>query len=156
VTTMMMPTLTSSARAALTARLADLQAQRAQTALEAIPAGGAGDAADHAGNIEALVRLGELDLKIGELQAQLQVPDAAAGSAAAAEIGSLVTLRFEDEDETSDYLIGLVEQSSGDVSVITPSSPLGSVLIGARPGDRLTYRVASGASLTVTLEAIAG
>lgn len=156
MTTMIMPSLSRSARAALTARLDDLQAQRTQTAIEAIPAGGSGDAADHAGNVEALVRLGELDSKIAALQVQLQAPDADVQGASVAEVGSLVTIRFEDDDETSDYLIGLVEQSGGDVQVITPTSPLGSVLLGASPGAKLSYKVASGARLTVTLEAIAG
>ena len=40
--------------------------------------------------------------------------------------------------------------------MITPTSPLGEVLLGARPGDELTYRVASGATMTVTLVGIAG
>ncbi|HEX2903993.1 MAG TPA: GreA/GreB family elongation factor [Jatrophihabitans sp.] len=153
---MLMPSLSKSARAALSARLADLEVQRAQTAIEAIPAGGAGDAADHAGNVEALVRLGELDAKIAALQVQLQAPDAADAGAGVAEIGSMVTIRFEDDEDTSDYVIGLVEQSSGGVQVITPTSPLGSVLLGARPGDVLSYKVATGATMTVTLEAIAG
>ncbi len=156
MTIMIMPSLSSSARAALMARLEDLQNQRVQTAIEAIPAGGSGDAADHAGNVEALVRLGELDSKIAALQVQLQAPDATSAAASVAEVGSLVTIRFDDDEETSDYLIGLVEQSGGDVQVITPTSPLGSVLVGARPGDTLSYKVASGALLTVTLEAIAG
>ena len=73
---MIMPSLSSSARAALMARLEDLQAQRVQTAIESIPPGGSGDAADHAGNVEALVRLGELDARIAALQVQLQAPDA--------------------------------------------------------------------------------
>ena len=36
------------------------------------------------------------------------------------------------------------------VEVITPTSPLGVVLLGARPGDELTYKVASGARITVS------
>jgi len=153
---MIMPSLSSSARAALAARLEDLQAQRAQVAIESIPATGAGDAADHAGNVEALVRLGELDARIAALQVQLQAPEADGAPAAAAGLGSMVRIRFDDDDETQDYLIGLVEQAGSGVEVITPTSPLGSVLLGARPGDRLSYKVASGAILQVTLEEIAG
>src|SRR6185437_1081298 len=151
---MIMPTLSRSARAALLARLEDLQEQRAQVALESIPATGAGDAADHAGNVEALVRLGELDARIAALQVQLQAPEADGGPAAAAALGSVI--RFDGDDETQDFLIGLVEQAGSGVEVVTPTSPLGSVLLGARPGDRLSYKVASGAILQVTLEEIAG
>ena len=153
--TMIVPSLSPSAHAALAARLEDLQAQRVQTAIESIPPGGAGDAADHAGNVEALIRLGELDARIASLQLQLQAPVTQAPPAQAAEIGSLVTLRFPDDEEDQQFLMGLVEQAGPGVEVITPTSPLGMVLLGARPGDELTYRVASGASMTVTLVAIA-
>ncbi|MEO6501222.1 MAG: GreA/GreB family elongation factor [Jatrophihabitantaceae bacterium] len=154
--TMIVPSLSPSAHAALLARLEDLNAQRVQTALESIPPGGSGDAADHAGNVEALIRLGELDARIAALQVQLQAPIAEATVAQVAEIGSLVTLRFSDDDSDQQYLIGLVEQAGPGVEVITPTSPLGAVLLGARPGDELTYRVASGTSMTVTLVEIAG
>jgi len=156
MTMTIMPSLSRSARAALLARLEDLQAQRAQVAIESIPATGAGDAADHAGNVEALVRLGELDARIAALQVQLQAPEADARPASVVELGSLVRIRFDDDEETQDYLIGLVEQAGSGVEVITPTSPLGSVLLGARPGDRLSYKVASGAIMHVTLEEIAG
>ncbi|MGI8667872.1 MAG: GreA/GreB family elongation factor [Jatrophihabitans sp.] len=152
---MIMPSLSSSARTALIARLEDLQAQRVQTAIESIPPGGSGDAADHAGNVEALIRLGELDVRIAALQVQLQAPDATIANATAAEVGSLVTIQFDDDGETQDYLIGLVEQAGSGVEVITPASPLGSVLLGAQPGDQLSYKVASGATLTVRLVGIA-
>jgi transcription elongation factor GreA len=154
--TMIMPSLSPSARAALVARLEDLQAQRVQTAIESIPPGGSGDAADHAGNVEALIRLGELDSRIAALQVQLQAPIVESAKAQEVEIGSLVTIRFADDEENQRFLIGLVEQAGAGVEVITPSSPLGSVLLGARPGDELTYRVASGASMSVTLVEIAG
>jgi transcription elongation factor GreA len=87
---------------------------------------------------------------------QLQAPVAESQPASVAELGSLVRLRFDDDPDTADYLIGLVEQAGSGVEVITPSSPLGSVLLGARPGDRLSYKVATGAVMHVTLEEIAG
>ena len=152
--TLFMPSLSSSARTALLARLEDLQTQRVQTALESIPPSGSGDAADHAGNVEALIRLGELDTKIAAIQVQLQAPEAEIGVAAAAEIGSHVTIKFSDDDETQEFLIGLVEQAGPGVEVITPTSPLGTVLLGARPGDEVSYRVGRG-TMTVTLVAIA-
>ena len=120
------------------------------------PRNGAPITVDHAGNVEALVRLGELDARIAALQVQLQAPDADGQPASAAEPGSTVRIRFDDDPDTQDYLIGLVEQAGSGVEVITPSSPLGSVLLGARPGDRLSYKVANGTVLHVTLEEIAG
>lgn len=153
---MIMTSISTSARDALLVRLEDLQRQREQAAIESIPPSGSGDAADHAGNVEALIRLEELDTRIAALQVQLQAPVTDAPKAFAAEIGSTVTIKFSDDEETQDFLIGLVEQAAAGVQVITLTSPLGQVLLGARPGDELTYRVASGNSITVTLIDIAG
>jgi transcription elongation factor GreA len=152
--TITLPALSPSARAALDARLTDLQAQRTQAAFEAIPPGGSGDAADHAGNVEALIRLEELDARIAALQVQLQAPVSAAPSSTAAEIGSRVTIRFDGDADTEDFLIGFVEQAAGGVDVITPSSPLGSVLLGARPGQELNYRGSNGNALQATLVSV--
>jgi len=152
--TMTLPALSPSARDALEARLADLKSQRAQAALESIPPGGSGDAADHAGNVEALIRLEELDVRIANLQLQLQAPIVEVANVAAAEIGSRVTLRFGDDEEPEEFLIGFVEQASARVDVVTPSSPLGTVLLGAHPGQRLNYRSSNGAEITATLIAV--
>jgi transcription elongation factor GreA len=146
--------LSKSARIALQARLADLKAQRAQAALESIPQAGTGDAADHAGNIDALIRLGELDARIADLELQLQAPVVESADPLAAAVGSQVTLRFGPGETPETFLIGRVEQASSGIDVITPNSPLGSVLLGARAGDEVTYRAANGKTLAVTLVSV--
>jgi transcription elongation factor GreA len=153
--TMGMLALSASARDALTARLAELEVQRVQAAQESIPAGGSGDAADHAVNVDALIRLEKLESRIAELQLQLQAPIAETATATSVAIGSVVTVSFGPEEEPEDFLIGLVEQAAPGVEVITPSSPLGSVLLGAEPGQQVTYRAANGKTLTATLVAVA-
>lgn len=153
--TLTMTALSPSARAALTARLADLEIQRAQAAQESIPAGGSGDAADHAVNVDALIRLEELEARIASLHVQLQAPVADSSSTSSAEIGSVVTVSFGPTEEPEDFLIGLVEQAAPGVEVITPTSPLGSVLLGAEPGQQVTYRAANGVTITATLLAVA-
>jgi transcription elongation factor GreA len=58
-------------------------------------------------------------------------------------LGSVVAIVFEgDSDSDAEkYLIGHVEEKSENdsVSVMSPSSPLGSALLGAKEGDVVTY-----------------
>lgn len=151
--TMTLPALTTSGRAALTARLADLTAQRAEIFEESVPSSGPGDAADRSGHVDALSRLADLDARIAAIGLQLQAPTPPAGDEPhdAVDFGSRVRVRFGPGEAPEEFLIGLVEQSGPDTDVITPTSPLGQALLGARPGDKVTYRAANGASITATL-----
>lgn len=138
--------LTASARAALTSRLDDRLSQRVEALQESTAIGGTGDAADRAGNVEAIIRLEDLDARIAGLREQLSAPAAVDSGDDSVQVGSSVGVRFA----------ALLEQSSGDVDVITPASPLGGALLGARAGDSVAYRAASGATLTVELVTVSG
>lgn len=148
--------LSAPARAAVAARLDDLLAQRVALFAESTSTGGTGDAADRAGNVEAIIRLEELDARIGALREQLSAPEAEAVDDDTVRLGSRVTIRFAEDEVPEPFLVGLLEQSGGSVDVITPASPLGRALLGARPGDSVVYRAASGAPLTATLVEVAG
>jgi len=153
--------LTTSARTALSARLNDLLTQRIQVFQESTATGGTGDAADRAGNVEAIIRLEDLDARIALLHLQLSAP-AAQDSAAehlgddTVHVGSSVDIRFAPAEAAESFLIGMLEQSGADIEVITPASPLGRALLGARAGQTVSYRAASGATLTVELVAVTG
>lgn len=74
----------------------------------------------------------------------------------AAMSGSIVTLRYEDDDEddAETYLIGSIEERHDDVDhVVSPSSPLGEKLMGAKVGDTVAYE-APGGELRVVVVAI--
>jgi transcription elongation factor GreA len=63
-------------------------------------------------------------------------------------LGTIVTIVY-DGDADSDaerYLIGHVEErpEAGDVSVMSPSSPLGSSLLGAKKGATVSYDAPNG------------
>lgn len=77
------------------------------------------------------------------------------GSSDEVRTGSVVTLRYEDDDEddVEQYLVGSIEEASADMHVVSPSSPLGSALMGAKPGDTVTYDAPHG-SLTVVVVAL--
>ena len=70
-------------------------------------------------------------------------------------LGSTVTLRYEgdDEDDTQRFFVGSIEERQADLPVISPSSPLGQVLVGRGAGDAVEYR-APGGMLTVHIVAV--
>jgi transcription elongation factor GreA len=69
--------------------------------------------------------------------------------------GSIVTMRDDDEDDddAERYLIGSIEERQEGLMVISPSSPLGEQLLGAKVGDAVTYS-SPGGELTVVVLAI--
>jgi transcription elongation factor GreA len=89
---------------------------------------------------------GKMEARIRHLQALLRDAEIVeAGATDSVEAGSIVELRYEGEDETERYLVGSIEERRGDVLVVSPGSPLGSALLGARPGDMVEYEAPSGA-----------
>jgi transcription elongation factor GreA len=60
--------------------------------------------------------------------------------------GSIVTVVYEGDDESSAerYLVGHIEERLGDLDVISPESPLGRALVGARDGEWVTYEAPNG------------
>ena len=68
--------------------------------------------------------------------------------------GCVVTITYEGDDEEERYLIGLIEEQRPGLDVISPTSPLGTALVGAKIGDSVSFEAPTGASLTVTVRAI--
>jgi len=66
--------------------------------------------------------------------------------------GAVVTLRYEgdDEDETTDFFVGSIEERQGDLTVVSPGSPLGQALLGHTVGDAVEY-AAPGGTLKVEI-----
>ena len=69
--------------------------------------------------------------------------------------GSIVLLKYEgdDDDEAERYLLGSIEERHDDLHVVSPKSPLGEQLIGAKVGDTVAYE-APGGELRVIVLAI--
>jgi transcription elongation factor GreA len=68
--------------------------------------------------------------------------------------GSVVAIRYAGNDEVERYLIGSIEERHDDLEVISPSSPLGEALIGAGPGESVTFTAPTGAELQVEIVSI--
>ncbi|MGB3484272.1 MAG: GreA/GreB family elongation factor [Mycobacterium sp.] len=68
-----------------------------------------------------------------------------------AEPGMVLTVRFDDTEDTETFLLGVRGAEYGDLEVYSVKSPLGEALLGARPGQRRQYEVPSGGMSSVTL-----
>lgn len=67
--------------------------------------------------------------------------------------GSVVTIYFDDDQaDTETFLLGSREISSTTThTVYSPESALGKAILGARPGQTVTYTAPSGADIKVTV-----
>ena len=68
-----------------------------------------------------------------------------------AEPGMVLTVRYDDTGEIETFLLGVRGAEDADIDVYSMQSPLGSAIVGARPGEQRTYSIPSGANLPVTL-----
>jgi transcription elongation factor GreA len=150
----MSATLTADRRAdVLSTRLAELYVERKQLLTEVAPVG-SGDDADRATNVDGHIRLAMLEQRIVALENELATRShshrpAADGSVA---IGDVVTVDLGDGPEN--YLLGPVEIAADGMDVITPTSPLGKVLQGAKVGSTLTYAARGNRTLSAKVIAV--
>ena len=97
-------------------------------------------AKDVQGHMEGRIRQIESILEDAEVVSP--APDGVVG------LGSIVAIVYEGDSDgdAESYLIGHVEEqpASKDVSVMSPSSPLGSALLGAKEGDLVSYEAPNG------------
>ena len=140
-------------RDTLTARLTELQAERDQALTETIPVGD-GDMADRATNVNGHVRLAMLEERIAiieqELAAFRETSTRSAGNGVS--VGDMLTLDLGDGPET--FLLGSVDEVTDSFDVITPNSPLGKALVGARGGSSVSYRTGPGRKLSARIIAV--
>jgi transcription elongation factor GreA len=70
--------------------------------------------------------------------------------------GSVVEIRYVGDDDTERYLIGSIEETRADLDVMSPGSPLGAALLGAKPGDKVSFEAPNGRRLEVEIVSIEG
>ena len=144
---------TDSRREILTARLDALRAERDQALAETIPSG-AGDMADRATNVDGHVRLAMLEGRIATVEADLAALESPStrGEDDGVAVGDIVTVDFGDGPET--FLLGSVDEATDRFDVITPESPLGRALAGARPGSTIFYTAGPNRTLHATVVSV--
>ncbi|MHB1517986.1 MAG: GreA/GreB family elongation factor [Acidimicrobiales bacterium] len=98
-------------------------------------------AKDAQGKMEARIRTLQRLVKTATIVDRNQ----ASGGVVAA--GTAVTLRYagDGEDETVTYFVGSIEERQGDLTVVSPGSPLGQALLGHGTGERVEYSAPGGA-----------
>ena len=97
---------------------------------------------------------GKMESRIRQLERMLKnatVVDAAPHNGIVTH-GSGVTLRYEGdgEDETIDFFVGSIEERQGELTVVSPGSPLGQALLGHTVGETVEY-AAPGGNLRVEI-----
>ena len=143
----------ASRRDSLTARLAELRAERDQALAETIPVGD-GDIADRATNVNGHVRLAMLEDRIAIVEEELAAfrETTRRSAESGVSVGDIVTLDLGDGPEI--FLLGSVDEATDTFDVITPSSPLGKALVGARAGSSVSYRTRPGRKLSARIIAV--
>jgi transcription elongation factor GreA len=99
-----------------------------------------GDIRENADYDAAKNEQGHNEARIRQLEQILKV--AIVVEAAEADIvapGTVVEIRMDDDETTMRYLVGSIEERHDTYEVLSTSSPLGQVLMGAGPGDVVSY-----------------
>jgi transcription elongation factor GreA len=56
------------------------------------------------------------------------------------EAGTVVDLRYKDDDDLLTYLVGSIEERHEKYDVLSTNSPIGMAILGKAPGDTVTYQ----------------
>jgi transcription elongation factor GreA len=114
-----------------------------------------GDLSENGDYHAAKEEQGKMEARIGHLSALLEnaeiIEDLPSDEVQA---GCVVTITYEGDDDEERYLIGMIEEQRDGLDVISPTSPLGTALIGAKVGHSVTFEAPTGATLGVTVRAI--
>jgi transcription elongation factor GreA len=149
-------TLTRDTYERLSAELEDLTTRgRVEIASAIESARALGDLSENGDYHAAKDAQGKMEARIRQLERLLKeavVVDGDGSSDGTVGPGTVVTLRYEgdDEDDTSDYFVGSIEERKGDLTVVSPGSPLGQALLGHTAGDAVEY-AAPGGTLKVEI-----
>lgn len=144
--------LTQEAHDRLRAELDQLVAGRPAMAAEINARREEGDLKENGGYHAAKDEQGKQEARIRQLTDLLRkarVGDAPKTAENAA-LGTVITIRFQGEDETEKFLLGSREiAGTTDLTVYSPESALGSAIMGADPGASVTYQAPNGRDITV-------
>lgn len=114
-----------------------------------------GDLAENGDYHAAKEEQGKMEARIRQIENMLEnaeIVDTADGDVVAH--GSVVDIRYEGDDDVERYLVGSIEERHDDLDVISPSSPLGEALLGAAPGDTVSFTAPHGSELQVEVVSV--
>jgi transcription elongation factor GreA len=145
--------LSQDAYQRLKQELDELIAHRPAVAAEVDEARREGDLRENSGYYAAREEQERQEARIRQLRGLLRTAQVGETphSGGAAEPGMVVTVRYEDE-ETETFLLATRELGKpGEVEVVSPNSPLGKALLGAKESESRQYELPGGGTMHVTL-----
>ena len=148
--------LTQSAYDKLVAELENLKGPVRQEVIERISAArDEGDLKENGGYHAAREEQGRIEGRIRQLEDMLRRAEVGETPPddGIVEPGMKVTYKFvgDDDDEAETFLLGAREIEPEGLTVYSPQSPLGSAIIGAKPGDTVSYEAPNGKELRVVI-----
>ena len=147
--------LAQSAFDKLTAQLEDMKGPQRQAIVAEISAArDEGDLKENGGYHAAREAQGRLEGEIQQLEALLRNADTTEPTDdGVVGLGKVVTFKFEgdDDDEAETRLIASIEMKdfAGGLEISSAQSPIGAALLGASPGDTVSYEGPNGRTLKV-------
>jgi transcription elongation factor GreA len=137
--------LTQSAFDTLKAQLEERQGPMRERIVEAIATARAhGDLSENAEYHAAREEQAHNEAKIKEIRYKIENAEVVQTfDDGVVQLGMLVVIRYEGDDETETYYVGSREEK-GEFDVLTPDSPIGKALLGQSAGDTVTANVPSG------------
>jgi transcription elongation factor GreA len=149
--------LTQEAHDRLKAELEQLVAARPAMAAEINARREEGDLRENGGYHAAKDEQGKQEARIRQLEDLLRkarVGDAPK-TATTAVTGTVITIKFQGEDETEKFLLGSREiAGTTELTVYSPESALGAAIMGKAPGATVTYQAPNGRDITVDVVAV--
>lgn len=104
-----------------------------------------GDLSENGDYHAAKEEQGKMDGRMRQIQAILEDAEIVESiDTSAVSAGSVVTIRYEGDDDTEQYLVGSIEERRDGLDVVSPSSPLGAALMGQKAGDVVEYQAPGG------------
>jgi transcription elongation factor GreA len=149
--------LTQEAHDRLKAELDQLVGNRPAMAAEINARREEGDLKENGGYHAAKDEQGKQEGRIRQLTDILRKANVgdAPTTADRAVTGTVITIRFQGDDETEKFLLGSREiAGTTELTVYSPESALGAAILGAEPGATVTYQAPNGRDITVDVVAI--
>lgn len=140
--------LTQSTFERLQAELEDLTTRGRIEIARAIEAARAlGDLSENGDYHAAKDSQGKMEARIRQLQATLktaEVVDVNGRDHDTVSAGTVVTIRYEGDDDVERFFVGSIEERGEGMEVVSPGSPLGKALLGKGKGDQVEYEAPGG------------
>ena len=145
--------LTQEAADRLAAELANLETEGRTEVIKKIEAARAeGDLKENGGYHAARDEQGKIEARIRQLKQMLENATIGAPPASAdGVVGAGMVVSAIVADDEMRFLLGSREIATDDLDVYSEKSPLGSAVLGAKIGDKVSYALPNGKSISVEI-----